>query len=302
MNLLSVYFRRSVVCTVFPCLLLACNTMKLTVVNQLAKWGDYQYQADLSYGDDSRQRLDIYIPNEDAGCLATATIIFFYGGCWGGCKVYSKEYYRFVAQSLTTLGYSVVVPDYRLYPQVLFPQLMQDAAKAVTWVIQNNVNNGDINPRIFLMGHSAGAHIAAMLTLNEHYLAPEVYSKIKGFIGLAGPYDFLPLTKAYQRAVFAPPEQYPASQPINFVDGSEPPMLLLHGTEDTLVKAYNSRSLAEKTIALGGIAATRFYTLQHEEILAALSIPLRNSYPVLEDVNHFILNTLSDSRCGDEQE
>ncbi len=93
------------------------------------------------------------------------------------------------------------------------------------------------------MGYSAGAHIASMLLFNKLYLTPESYKKIKGFIGLAGPYDFLPFDEWYQAALFSPPESYGQSQTINYVNGSEAPSMLLYGNDDTRVKKRNIISL-----------------------------------------------------------
>jgi len=166
---------------------------------------------------------------------------------------------------------------------------MHDTAQAVVWVKMHIAGYGADPDKLFLMGHSAGAHLGAMLTLNEAYLPPEVYLSIKGFIGLAGPYDFLPFTDAYQHEVFGPEENYPASQPVNFVQGSEPPLLLLYGNDDATVKPVNIESLSRKVKQAGGCVETHFYdNLDHVALLGALSIPLQTRQPVLPDIVHFL--------------
>ena len=271
----------------------ACTSSALFFVNELARFGNYQVIENIAYGPDKLNRLSIYKP-DDLSEKKSSVIIFFYGGCWGGCKTFAKEDYLFIAQALTSYGYIVVLADYRLYPEVKFPQIMDDTGRTVEWVKKNiERHNGDPKA-IFLMGHSAGAHLAAMLTLNEKYLKPETYESIKGFIGLAGPYDFLPLTKPYQKAVFGPEEKYPESQPINFVDGAEPPLLLLYGKQDKTVKPHNIKNLAGKVRQLGGSVETRVYDdLDHTGILEALTVPLQNHEPVLSDIVEFIEKNIS---------
>lgn len=88
-----------------------------------------------------------------------------------------------------------MIPDYRLYPETTYPGFMDDAAAAVVWARAHAAEFGADPQRIFLMGHSAGAHIAMLLTTDRHYLAQHGVDPhaLAGAIGLAGPYDFLPL-------------------------------------------------------------------------------------------------------------
>lgn len=232
-------------------------------------------------------RLDLYLPAPQQA--SRATVIFFYGGCWGGCMTVNKGYYRFVAQALTAHGYAVAIADYRRYPEVRFAAIMDDTVQAVAWVKTHIGRYGADPDKLFLMGHSAGAHLGAMLALNETYLPPDIYHSIKGFVGLAGPYDFLPFTDAYQHEVFGPKENYPASQPVNFVQGTEPPLLLLYGNGDATVKPVNIESLSRKVKQAGGCVETHVYDdLDHIALLGALSIPLQMRQPVLADIVGFL--------------
>lgn len=216
-------------------------------------------------------------------------MIFYYGGCWGACTQLSKSDYRFVAEALVGHDSVVVVPDYRRYPEVLFPTLMDDARQVLEWVGTHIDEFGGDPEQLFLMGHSSGAHMAAMLSLNEACLTESTYQSLKGFIGLAGPYDFLPLTKPYQQKLFAPRDSYAQSQPINFVTGNELPMLLLYGAADETVKPKNITNLAAKVRALDGRVETHVYAgLNHRGLLAALSIPLRGDTQVYHDIQVFI--------------
>ena len=139
------------------------------------------------------------------------------------------------------------------------------------------------------MGHSAGAQIGAILTLDERYLLPDTWSSLNGFIGLAGPYDFLPFTEEYQRIVFGPEENYPASQPVNFVGGNEPPLLLMYGTDDDTVRPSNIKSLTKKVTQSAGCVETHYYDgLDHAGLIGALALPLQNSSSVLSDITDFL--------------
>ncbi|MCZ6883601.1 MAG: alpha/beta hydrolase [Gammaproteobacteria bacterium] len=264
-------------------------------MNRLAAFSDYSAIENIPYGSDKLQRLSVYspenLPANDG--VAPATIIFFYGGCWGGCRTLNKESYLFVAEAITSRGYNAILVDYRRHPAVKFPEIIDDARRAVEWVHRNIEQYGGDSELIFIMGHSAGAHLGAMLTLDETYLDRNTYQAIKGFIGLSGPYDFLPHTEPYQYAVFGPETRYAESQPINYVDGTEPPLLLLYGEDDTQVKSRNIINLARKVRMHGGTVETHFYDgIDHAEILAALSIPLQSTTPVIDDIFHFVKQRL----------
>lgn len=272
-------------------LVCSCTTVSLTLVNTLARMSSYQVYQDLSYGEHQLNSLDVYVPEEILKDSQSAfpVVVFFYGGCWGGCETRSKEDYVFVAQALTEHGYIAVLADYRLYPEVKFKQIMNDAAHSVEWVKDNIAQHGGDADSIFLMGHSAGAHLAAMLVLDESYLNKQSYQSIKGLVGLAGPYDFLPFTKEYQKALFGPKESYLLSQPINFVEGTEPPLLLLYGNEDEVVFPRNIKNLTAKVKQLGGQVEAKIYNdIDHFSILGALSIPYQQKTAILGDIIQFL--------------
>jgi acetyl esterase/lipase len=172
-------------------------------------------------------------------------VVFFYGGSWRNS---TREDYRFVGQSLAKAGFLVIVPDYRKAPQVVFPAFIEDSARAVAWTKQHAAEYGGDPSRIFLMGHSSGAHMAAMLGTDAHFLRAVGMRPrdLAGIIGLAGPYDFLPITDPKIAQVFGPESDWPESQPVNFVDGDEPPFLLLQGTADKVVWPRNAPHLAAR--------------------------------------------------------
>ena len=265
--------------------LTSCVNTGLKVINRLAKSGDFEVYLDMVYGDNAENKLDIYIPIKEP---IKATIVFFYGGCWGNCTNYTKSDYLFVADTLSKQGYAVVIPDFRQYPNVKFDAIIQDTSVAVKWTIKHIKDYGVENDKIFLMGHSSGAHIAAMLADNEQFLGKQL-PHIKGFIGLAGPYDFYPFTSNYMYDLFSPENDYFNALPINFINGNEPPHLLLHGMKDKTVFLHNPNNL-EKKLQINGVETTKVLLkkISHAKILVSLSKPFRKKSPVLKHIVDFV--------------
>jgi acetyl esterase/lipase len=215
-------------------------------------------------------------------------IVFFYGGSW---REGSKSIYPFVAATLARRGNIVVVPDYRLYPNVQFPAFLHDCAQAVAWTQQHLTELGGDPHRMFLMGHSAGAYNAVMLGLDPTYLAAVGVdrARLAGIIGLAGPYDFLPITGEDIKPVFATVNDGPQSQPITYVDGKNPPLLLLAGATDTVVKPRNSTALAAKVRQFGGAVETKVYPgIGHIGLVLSIAPAFQWLAPSLRDVTAFL--------------
>ena len=273
--------------------LAACSPVRL--VNALTPTSDLTKTASVSYlpGNNSRQQLDIYQPASSSETTkARPVVIFFYGGAW---QEGSRSDYLFVAEALTQRGYVVVIPDYRVYPEVMYPVFLIDSAAAVAWTMANIERFGGDRNRLFLMGHSAGAHIAAMLALDPNYLAAQKVplTSIKGLIGLAGPYDFLPLTEPNVIALFATEKNLAMTQPITYVKpgaaAAVPPVLLLHGDGDTRVYPKNSINLTRELRATG--AKVEFDLLpgiDHTSIIAKFTRVLRGDGKVVDRVDQFI--------------
>jgi acetyl esterase/lipase len=250
-------------------------------------FGPYERRENLAYGPDAQHRLDVYLP---LGSAATPRplVVFWHGGRW---KFGDKADYRFVAAALTQLGCIAILPNYRHYPQVKMPGFMSDAAQAVLWACARAGELGGDNTRVFLMGHSAGAHMAALLALDASYFAAAGTGApgIAGVIGLSGAYDFLPLKEADDQDMFGPPENYPRSQPINFVSADAPAMLLVHGLEDMITWPKNSANLAAALAARGVAATLRLYPkVSHANTVAALALLARSRAPTLADIAVFL--------------
>lgn len=228
--------------------------------------------------------LDVYAPS---GAIdAAPVVVFFYGGAWVSGE---RAWYRYAGEALSRHGIVVVIPDYR---KAKFPAFMDDAALAVAWARDHAGAYGGDARRIFLMGHSAGAHIGALLATDARWLARVGMRPrdLAGFIGVAGPYDFAPFNDDYLLDVFgsdAAAQQ--AAMPANYVDGDEPPMLLLQGLRDSTVWPRNTRSLAARLDAQGEPVETKFYPgIGHTRIALALAAPFNAWAPTLADSLDFI--------------
>lgn len=258
-------------------LLEAGNRTGLKLVNGYAMLSKYGLEKHIQIGPDERNSLDYYSTN-DVHCKAI--IIFLYGGNWSSGQ---KEEYRFVAETLCRHGFDVAIPDYRLYPEVRFAEILDDVTAAVHWVLSENTQQLPV----FVMGHSAGAQLGSLVCLNNDLLAAYGSSTemINGFVGLAGPYDFYPFSEQMHYDLFAPEEDYTRSQPVNYVQGAKVPLLLLHGKEDRRVRRGHSRSLMLKIQQAGGMAERKVYDgMGHIEIIVAFSGIFQNRWPVTNDV------------------
>ena len=232
---------------------------------------------EFNYGEHPRQSLDIY--SRASASSGEPVIVFWHGGSWQGGD---KSGYKFMGKALSKLGSTVVIPNYRLYPEVKFPSFIEDGALAVAWVAKKYPDS-----KIFLMGHSAGAHIASMLTFEDTYLknAGVNLDKIGGFIGISGPYNFTlgpkiaPVFSNSSKELWNPLDRlrYPK------------PALLIYGKRDRTVATSNSKELYKKLSELGGKPLMITYSLfGHISILLPFILRL-NGFPGLKkSINQFI--------------
>lgn len=237
------------------------------------------------YGDSARQQLDVYRPRKLAA--PAPVVVFLYGGRW---QQGERDEYRLVGTALTRRGFVVVVPDYRLYPAVKFPRWVEDAALAVRWTHEHIRAYGGDPEQVVVVGHSAGAHSAVLLAMDERYLrnAGVPAGTVRGFVSLAGPVDTV-WTAPDVQALMGPRDLWPTTYPANYIDGNEPPLLLLHGKDDETVRTGNSVEFARRVEQAGGCARAVLYPdVGHISLMVAVAAPWLGKGAVLNEIAAFV--------------
>jgi acetyl esterase/lipase len=262
----------------------------ISVYNDLAAQGDTGEVVlqDIAYGPNKRQSADIYIPAGNP--QGAPVVVFFYGGKWSSG---TKADYSFVGETFAQRGYVTIVADYRLVPQIKYPAFVEDTAKATAFAYTTAARYGGDPNKLFLVGHSAGAYNAVMVALAPEFLAQEGLTPavIKGVAAISGPYDFVPFDADMVVAAFGGTPNLPATQPINRVapDQFVPPMLLLAGTSDTLVRPRHTERFAAVLAANGKHVETIYYKgVGHAATVLSIGEPMRKRAPVVDDVLNFL--------------
>lgn len=269
----------------------------LDVLNSLfpGDEGVERVATDVRFKGEPRGKLDVWA-RAGAGDKRPV-LVFFYGGGWAKG---ARGDYGFVGEAYAAQGFVVVIPDYRLVPQVRFPAFLEDAADAVCWTRENIARYGGDPDRIVLAGHSAGAYLAVMLALDPRYLAAAGVDPgvVRGAAGLAGPYDFYPFDKKRSIDAMGQAPDPLATQPIRFARRDAPPLWLATGTADTEVRPHNSERLAARQALLGSRTTIlrRYEGLNHNDLIMAVSMPFRGKGPVLAESSAFLKNSAGPPR------
>lgn len=248
------------------------------------RWG-YRVERAVRYGPEKRHLMDVYLPKR---VMAPApAVLFFYGG--GFVSGHRREY-RFVGQALASQGIIVGIADYGTFPERRFPEFVEDGAKAAVFLHETLPEYGGDPSRLYVAGHSAGAYIAIMLASNPQYLseAGADQSILAGAIGIAGPYDFLPITNPTRIEIFGGSDRV-ETQPIHFIDGERPPMLLLTGDRDVNILPHNTHNMAARMLEEGNDVEVIVYPgIEHFRIILALAPLFRGMIPIRADIARFV--------------
>ena len=276
--------RRTGVLAAIGALLAGCSASG--ALNALVPRSTYAGREGVAYGSGPREKLDIYQPLPASAAGTPPIVVFFYGGNW---KSGERADYRFVGEALASRGAIVVIPDYRLYPEVTYPAFLSDNAAAMKWVFDNARQIGGDPARVHVMGHSAGAYNAAMLALDQRWLGAR-REQLAGFIGIAGPYDFLPIENPDTRRAFRWPDTPRESQPIAYAGARAPRTLLIAANKDSLVNPQrNTVGLGERLKAAGVDTTVRLLDgVSHVTIIASVAGPLNFMSPVRDEVAAFL--------------
>jgi len=275
--------RRGLLAPIAGLMAAACSPLGL--LNSLGPrdGGVRRVARDIAYGDDPRQRLDLYAPTAPG---TYPVLVFFYGGGWDSG---SRDLDGWAAQALAAQGFVVALPDYRVVPQVVFPAFIEDAAVATAKAADVAAAYGGDPERVGVLGHSAGAHLALMISLDRRYMqAVDRPGLIRAAAGLAGPYDFLPFDVGASRNAFGRAPDPTLTQPVTFVRPDAPPIWLGHGTADVVVHAEDTTILDQRMKAVGGRSEAKLYPgLDHADLIATFSPLFRKKATILADVTGF---------------
>ncbi|NMD09101.1 MAG: alpha/beta hydrolase [Phyllobacteriaceae bacterium] len=233
---------------------------------------------DVAYGPHARHRLDVYVPQ---GTGPFPVLVFVYGGSWDSGV---KADYGFAGHAFVAQGFFTIIADYRLVPEVHYPGFVEDTASVIGWASAQAAKQGGDPDHLFVVGHSAGAYNAVQAVLLQG-----LERQVTAMVSLAGPMDFLPLDSPKSIAAFAQVPDLPATQPVNRDLLNMPPLLLLHGADDTTVRLRNSRNLHAVLQRHGRVSVLKEYPgVSHVGILLALAKPLRGRASTLADVLDFL--------------
>ena len=246
--------------------------------------------SDISYGPHNRQELDVYVPNARSADLPV--VVFIYGGSWNSGR---KQDYSFAGYALNLEEFIAVIPDYRLVPEVVYPDFLHDLASALSWTYSNIAEYGGNPENIFVLGHSAGAYNAMMLGLaSEHFTADRKPVPVRGIAGLAGPYKFIPLASNVTKAAFGHLEDLTETQPAEYLHGESPSLLFITGGEDRFVLPKHSQYLHQLATNAGADSQLINYPdIGHIKLLLSLSKPFRKQAPTLKDSVEFFRRNIT---------
>ena len=150
-------------------------------------------RANVPYGEDPTETVDLFFPANPRPSLPVH--VFIHGGYW---RMFSKEDYSCVAQTVTQAGAIAVIVDYALMPSVRMEKIVDQVRRAKAWVIANIADHGGDASRLTVSGHSAGAHLSTFL-FND----PETSSGIGAALLLGGLYELQPLQSSFLHAEIA---------------------------------------------------------------------------------------------------
>ena len=201
-----------------------------------------------------RCRLDIYYPSNKKGF---PTVVWFHGG---GLQSGQKA----IPQELKEKNIAIVAANYRLYPKVLCPVYIEDAAAAVAWTFKNIENYGGDPNLIFISGHSAGGYLASMIGLDKKYLKKYNVdaNNIAGLIPFSG-HTITHFAVRHQRDI---PEKRPIIDefaPLYHVRDDAPALTLITGDRNLeLLGRYEENAYMMRMMKVLGHKQTKLYEIQ----------------------------------------
>jgi acetyl esterase/lipase len=278
----------AIAATVAAIALVSCSATG--ALNALVRSDTYRPTLAIAYGPLPRHRLDIYAPVSAPPSAGWPVVVFFYGGNWVSGD---RAEYKFMGEALASHNVLTLVADYRLYPEVSYPDFLEDCAKAMAYGFEHAKALGGDPKRVFVMGHSAGGYNAAMLALQPRWLAATGHSpkELAGWIGLAGAYEFFPLEPGQPaRPVFHHPDYPKDGQPIDAVTRDSPKAFLAAPVKDSVVSPERSTLAMAAKLRAAGVAVElhQYDGISHALLAGVFARPLRGLAPALDDLARWI--------------
>ncbi|MCF9033269.1 alpha/beta hydrolase [Acinetobacter nectaris] len=218
-------------------------------LNRLTSREHFTLNADLSYGEHVRQKLDLYKAKNPR--LDEPLIVFVHGGTWAHGK---KEDYLFVGESFAREGFNVAVINYRLAPEHKFPDYVNDLVIALNYLEKEKQGLNLSTENIILMGHSAGGFNIMSAIYSPYESALVCKHQVKMVIGLAGPYHFKYMGDANLEQAFDLSLDYKEVMPYYFVEKNDIHHVLLLASKDFLVAKSNTLDMHDKLMEVGNIS------------------------------------------------
>ena len=238
-------------CGVIVALAMAAESLGQSSGANMTVHRDLDYIEGAEYAD-NRDRLDVYMPE---GASSVPVIVFFHGGA---LRNGSKDTGSYLASSLVPAGIGVVSANYRLSPAVMHPAHLQDAAAAFAWTVEHIVSYGGDPDRVYLSGHSAGAYLAAQLSLDPRYLRAHglELSAIRGAMPIS-PFLYVEeVAPDRPKTVWGENvEVWREASVASYFGPSKPPILLIYADGDADWRREQNERMAEELRAAGHEAA-----------------------------------------------
>jgi acetyl esterase/lipase len=190
---------------------------------------DIDYLTTVDY-EDNRDKLDVYLPKQTKN--APVLVHFHGGGLTSGSKERGSRGY---STAFAKQGLCVVAPNYRLAPQHKFPAQINDATAAISWAEKNMAAHGCDISNIYVSGHSAGAYLTALLSVDAKYYAqyPNLAGKIKGAIPISPLLNLKWLDPKHLHKVWGTDKNLHVSASVtSYVTPNKMPMLVMYGDND----------------------------------------------------------------------
>lgn len=231
--------------------------------------------------EEAKQKLDLYLPKDKK----LAPVFFFvHGGGWrtGDRGLYPPFGNRFASEGILT-----VIPSYRLAPKNPYPAQIEDTAAAFAWTVRHIAEYGGDTNRIYIGGHSAGAHLTALLALDERHLRKHNLSPghIKGVIALSGVYAFEGIDAL--SSVFGKDSGFRRdASPLVHIKSPAPPFLVTYCQWDYPTLPAQAK-IFHGALRRAGVASDLFYTPKQSHISEVIAMTHDNE-PTSQQIVKFI--------------